>query len=181
MNFASRLGQAAGLRLGRAGSSLRFISPAPWVSGRVPARQLWQTPWRASGHSHGHSHGDEHEGPAVTLTFIQEKDGVSKTVKGWVGMNVLRVAQAHDVELEGACECSLACSTCHVVLEDVFFDKLPGATDDENDMLDMAFGLQETSRLGCQIEVTEDMEGAVFRIPSATRNMYVDGHVPKPH
>lgn len=139
--------------------------------------------WRAlsHGHSHGHSHGDEPSGPPVTVTFIQEKDGVSKTVTGYAGMNVLRVAQAHEVELEGACECSLACSTCHVILEDELFDRLPEPSDDENDMLDMAFGLSETSRLGCQIELTEDMEGAVFRIPSATRNMYVDGHVPKPH
>ena len=93
----------------------------------------------------------------------------------------LRVAQAHEVELEGACECSLACSTCHVILEDDLFERLPEPSDDENDMLDMAFGLSETSRLGCQVELTEDMDGAVFRIPSATRNMYVDGHVPKPH
>jgi ferredoxin len=115
------------------------------------------------------------------VTFIQEKDGVSKTVKGRVGMNVLRVAQAHGVELEGACECSLACSTCHVVLEEELFEKLPEPSDDENDMLDLAFGLTETSRLGCQVEITEGMDGSVFRIPAATRNMYVDGHVPKPH
>jgi len=117
----------------------------------------------------------------VTCTFIQEKDGVSRTVKGHVGMNVLRVAQAHEVELEGACECSLACSTCHVILEHDLYERLPEPSDDENDMLDMAFGLAETSRLGCQVIVTEDMEGTVFRIPAATRNMYVDGHVPKPH
>jgi ferredoxin len=115
------------------------------------------------------------------VTFIQEKDGVSKTVKGRVGMNVLRVAQAHGVELEGACECSLACSTCHVVLEEELFEKLPEPCVDENDMLDLAFGLTETSRLGCQVEITEGMDGSVFRIPAATRNMYVDGHVPKPH
>jgi len=48
-------------------------------------------------------------------------------------------------------------------------------------MLDLAFGLTETSRLGCQVEITEGMDGSVFRIPAATRNMYVDGHVPKPH
>lgn len=96
-------------------------------------------------------------------------------------MNLLRVAQAYEVELEGACECSLACSTCHVILEQDLFERLLEPSDDENDMLDMAFGLAETSRLGCQVIVTEDMEGAVFRIPSATRNMYVDGHVPKPH
>eukprot|EP00960_Hanusia_phi_P048214 758821-Hanusia_phi.AAC.2 len=131
-------------------------------------------------HGHGHSHGDD-DGPTVKVTFIYEKDGKSVTVDGKVGMNILRVAQAHEVELEGACECSLACSTCHVILEDKLFNKLEEPSDDENDMLDLAFGLTETSRLGCQVTLTEDMEGSVFRIPSATRNMYVDGHVPKPH
>jgi ferredoxin len=157
--------------------------PAPWLApAAAPIRRLWNTPPQWShGHSHGHSHGGEHDGPAVTITFVQEKDGVSKTVTGWVGMNVLRVAQAHEVELEGACECSLACSTCHVILEEELYNRLGEPSDDENDMLDMAFGLDETSRLGCQVELTEDMDGAVFRIPAATRNMYVDGHVPKPH
>ena len=149
--------------------------------GKAIAPVLWQTPLRSHGHSHGHSHGEKSEGKEVTVTFIQEKDGVSKTVQGRVGMNVLRVAQAHGVELEGACECSLACSTCHVVLEEELFEKLPEPSDDENDMLDLAFGLTETSRLGCQVEITEGMDGSVFRIPAATRNMYVDGHVPKPH
>lgn len=169
--------------MARSSRQLRSLPapPAPWLSCVTPARRLWHTPLREHGHSHGHSHGGEHDGPTVTITFIQEKDGVSKTVKGWVGMNVLRVAQAHEVELEGACECSLACSTCHVILEEELYERLPEPDDDENDMLDMAFALSETSRLGCQVELTEDMDGAVFRIPSATRNMYVDGHVPKPH
>eukprot|EP00286_Rhodomonas_abbreviata_P009505 CAMPEP_0181330758 /NCGR_PEP_ID=MMETSP1101-20121128/24100_1 /TAXON_ID=46948 /ORGANISM="Rhodomonas abbreviata, Strain Caron Lab Isolate" /LENGTH=174 /DNA_ID=CAMNT_0023440095 /DNA_START=188 /DNA_END=712 /DNA_ORIENTATION=- len=136
--------------------------------------------WRAShGHSHGHSH--DHDGPTVKITFLQEKDKKQITVDAPVGMNVLRVAQANEVELEGACECSLACSTCHVILDGELFDSLEEPTDDENDMLDLAFGLTETSRLGCQITVTEEMEGALFKIPTATRNMYVDGHVPKPH
>ncbi len=96
-------------------------------------------------------------------------------------MNLLRVAHANNVDLEGACECSLACSTCHLVLEDKLFQTLEEPTDKENDMLDLAFGLTPTSRLGCQVILTEDMENTVFTIPSATRNMYVDGHVPKPH
>lgn len=74
-----------------------------------------------------------------------------------------------------------ACSTCHVILTPDLYDKLPEPSDDEEDMLDMAFGLTETSRLGCQIVVTEEMEGIVLEMPAATRNFYVDGHVPKPH
>jgi ferredoxin len=61
------------------------------------------------------------------------------------------------------------------------FDELPESSEDEEDMLDMAFGLRETSRLGCQVIVTEEMEGLVVEMPKATRNFYVDGHVPKPH
>jgi len=82
---------------------------------------------------------------------------------------------------QGACECSVACSTCHVILEEDLFDALPLASEDEDDMLDMAFGLTETSRLGCQIHISEDMEGAKITLPQATRNFYVDGHVPEPH
>jgi len=61
------------------------------------------------------------------------------------------------------------------------YDALPDPSEDEEDMLDMAFGLTVTSRLGCQIKVTKEMDGAVLKMPSATRNFYVDGHVPKPH
>jgi ferredoxin-2, mitochondrial len=61
------------------------------------------------------------------------------------------------------------------------YDSLPEPSEDEEDMLDMAFGLTETSRLGCQIIVTEQMDGTVLEMPKATRNFYVDGHVPQPH
>jgi len=82
----------------------------------------------------------------------------------------------------GACEGSLACSTCHVIVEDQeYYDRIPEAEDDENDMLDLAFGLTDTSRLGCQVKATKELDGLKVRIPSATRNFAVDGHVPKPH
>ena len=168
--FHSRCGSAS-----HGSAKLLKSSMLPGVS-----QSGWRWREQVRSHGHGHSHGEE-DGPTVKVTFIYDKDGKSVTVDGKVGMNILRVAQAHEVELEGACECSLACSTCHVVLEDSLFNKLEEPSDDEADMLDLAFGLTETSRLGCQIILTEDMEGSVFRIPSATRNMYVDGHVPKPH
>jgi ferredoxin len=66
-------------------------------------------------------------------------------------------------------------------LPDDVFSSLPEASEDEEDMLDMAFGLTDTSRLGCQITITPDMEGVVWEMPKATRNFYVDGHVAKPH
>lgn len=97
------------------------------------------------------------------------------------GKNLLVAAHEGGINLEGACECSLACSTCHVVLEDEVYDKLEEPVPDEEDLLDLAFGLTPTSRLGCQVIVDERLEGALVQIPEATVNLYVDGHVPKPH
>jgi len=91
-------------------------------------------------------HGDDHFDPDakhVHITFVK-KDGTEHEVEGRVGQNLLRLAQKHNMELEGACECSLACSTCHVILEPDVFDNLPEPCEDEEDMLDMAFGLTET-------------------------------------
>lgn len=77
--------------------------------------------------------------------------------------------------LTGACEGSVACSTCHVILPEEYYDLLPEPEDDENDMLDMAFGLTDTSRLGCQVKLTKELDGLIATLPSATRNMFVDG------
>ena len=107
-----------------------------------------------------------------TITFI-EKDGNKKIIDAPVGISLLEVAHQNKIDLEGACEGSLACSTCHVVIEDAWFDKLGEISEDEEDMLDLAFGLTETSRLGCQIMVSEDLDGLVVKLPAATRNMSV--------
>ena len=88
------------------------------------------------------------------------------------GANLLDIAQHHGLEMEGACGGSCACSTCHVIVEsDELYDRIPEPTDDENDMLDLAFGLQETSRLGCQVEMTKELDGLVVKLPSMTRNL----------
>jgi hypothetical protein len=71
----------------------------------------------------------------------------------------------------------MACSTCHVIVDDVNFDKLEPPCDEEEDMLDLAYGLTPTSRLGCQIILSKDIEGITVTLPKATRNFYVDGHV----
>merc|ERR1712226_1235606 len=110
-----------------------------------------------------------------------EKNGSCRTCEVSVGQNILRAAQQHGVELEGACEGVIACSTCHVILEEKLYDDLEYPCEDEEDMLDEAFGLTPTSRFGCQLIVTEAMDGEKFRLPAATRNFYVDGHVPQPH
>nr|XP_033790966.1 ferredoxin-2, mitochondrial isoform X1 [Geotrypetes seraphini] len=116
----------------------------------------------------------------VNVVFI-DRSGQRIPVKGKVGDNVLYLAHKHEIDLEGACEASLACSTCHVYVSGEFLDKLPDPDEREDDMLDMAPLLQENSRLGCQIILTKDLEGAEFTLPKITRNFYVDGHVPKPH
>ncbi|KAK2500040.1 hypothetical protein MC885_002363 [Smutsia gigantea] len=116
----------------------------------------------------------------VNVVFV-DRSGQRIPVSGRVGDSVLHLAQRHGVDLEGACEASLACSTCHVYVSKDHLDLLPPPDEREDDMLDMAPLLQENSRLGCQIVLTPELEGAEFTLPRITRNFYVDGHVPKPH
>lgn len=107
------------------------------------------------------------------MIFVQ-KDGARKEVDAPIGLSVLEIAHRNGVDLEGACEGSLACSTCHVIVDPEWSDLLPSATEDEEDMLDLAFGLTHTSRLGCQIIITEELDGLTVQLPAATRNMMVD-------
>lgn len=111
----------------------------------------------------------------IKLHFKDSKGTLIKTVEANEGDDLLSIAHEHDIDLEGACEGSVACSTCHVVLSSEHYDLLPEPEDDENDMLDMAFALTDTSRLGCQVHLTKAMEGMSVSLPSATRNMFVDG------
>ena len=104
------------------------------------------------------------------MTFI-EQDGTRRDVEAPIGLSVLEIAHRNDVDLEGACEGSLACSTCHVVVEPEWYDVLTEASEDEEDMLDLAFGLTQTSRLGCQIIMTEELDGLTVRLPAGSRNM----------
>ncbi len=107
------------------------------------------------------------------MTFIL-KDGARREVDAPLGLSVLEIAHRNGIGIEGACEGSLACSTCHVVVDGDWFEKLSPASEDEEDMLDLAFGLTHTSRLGCQIRMTDALDGLVVRLPAATRNMMVD-------
>src|ERR1700748_1774875 len=103
------------------------------------------------------------------MTFI-ERDGNRREVDAPLGLSVLEIAHKHDIDIEGACEGSLACSTCHVVVESDWYDLLPEATEDEEDMLDLALGLTKPSRLGCQIIVSEELDGLTVKLPAGTRN-----------
>ncbi|USG59963.1 2Fe-2S iron-sulfur cluster-binding protein [Sneathiella marina] len=104
------------------------------------------------------------------MTFIKP-DGSKLEVEAPLGMSILEIAHRNKLDLEGACEGSLACSTCHIIVDEEDFDRLPDADDDEEDMLDLAYGLTRTSRLGCQIRITEELDGLVVNLPSGSNNL----------
>ena len=104
------------------------------------------------------------------MTFIKT-DGTRVEVDAPIGLSVLEIAHRNNLDLEGACEGSLACSTCHVIVDPQWYELLKEASEDEEDMLDLAFGLTATSRLGCQIIITEELDGLTVRLPSSTRNL----------
>lgn len=107
------------------------------------------------------------------MTFIL-RDGSRKEVDAPIGLSVLEIAHRNNVDIEGACEGSLACSTCHVIVEKDWYGRLKTATEDEEDMLDLAFGLTATSRLGCQLIITPELDGLTVRLPSETRNLMLE-------
>src|ERR1700739_145437 len=102
------------------------------------------------------------------IAFI-ERNGTRREVEAPVGMSVMEVARRHDIDIEGACEGSLACSTCHVIVAPEWYGKLKTASEDEEDMRDVAFGLQKTSRLGCQIVITEALDGLTVTLPPSKK------------
>ncbi|PCJ24837.1 MAG: 2Fe-2S ferredoxin [Rickettsiales bacterium] len=108
---------------------------------------------------------------AETIKVIFIEDGTEKEIEALVGLSILEIAHENDIDLEGACEGSLACATCHVVLEEKTYNSLEEPEEAEEDMLDLAFGLTHTSRLGCQIILTKELDGMRILLPSATRNI----------
>lgn len=100
------------------------------------------------------------------LTYI-EKDGNPREVDAPNGLSVMEISHLHDIDIEGACGGCLACATCHVIVHPDWYGKLEDKQDDEEDMLDLAFGLKKTSRLGCQIIMSDDFDGLVVALPGA--------------
>lgn len=109
-------------------------------------------------------------GRVFKMTFV-EPDGKERVVDAPDGDTVLDIAHANDIDLEGACEGCMACSTCHVIVDPLWHGRLTPSGEEEDDILDMAFGLARTSRLGCQITITEELDGLVVRLPAGARNM----------
>lgn len=91
--------------------------------------------------------------------------------EGASGTRLLELAQANDQPLEGACEGAMACSTCHVIVAEADFAKLPPPSDEEEDMLDFAYGVSRTSRLACQIWLDEKLDSLEVRMPGGSANM----------
>ena len=110
----------------------------------------------------------------MTKIIFIDGNGEEKVVDAKNGLSLLEVAHNNEIDLEGACEGSLACSTCHVIVEKKFFENLPDPSEEEEDMLDLAWGLTHTSRLGCQIIIDDKLDGMTVKIPSGTRNMSVE-------
>lgn len=106
----------------------------------------------------------------IKVTFISS-NGEAQIVEADAGKDLLEIAQAAGQPLEGTCEGQMACSTCHVIVDKDWFDKLPRASEDEEDMLDLASGARRTSRLSCQIMLNAELDGLVVHIPAESRNM----------
>jgi len=106
----------------------------------------------------------------VSVCFITAK-GDKVTAKGEAGQRLLETAQAAGMPLEGTCEGQMACSTCHVIVAADWFDRLPAASDDEEDMLDLAAAVARTSRLSCQIVLDESLDGIEVHIPGEANDM----------
>jgi ferredoxin, 2Fe-2S len=100
------------------------------------------------------------------ITFITAR-GDRREVEAQSGLSVMEIARRHDLGIEGACEGSIACATCHVIVDAAYADRLEVASAEEEDMLDLAVGVQPTSRLGCQIVLTEDLDGLTVRLPGS--------------
>lgn len=102
-----------------------------------------------------------------TVNFVMP-DGSVRVLSATAGLTLLGVARVHDVPIEGACGGSMACATCHVVVDEAWFDRLPVPSAEEEDMLDLAPDVRATSRLGCQIRVTAALDGLTVQVPRST-------------
>ena len=107
----------------------------------------------------------------IKVRFISANGENVREVEGQSGQSLLTLAQLHDQPLEGTCEGQMACSTCHVIVSAEDFARLPNAREEEEDMLDLAAGATRNSRLACQIELTEALDGLTVHMPAESRNM----------
>jgi ferredoxin, 2Fe-2S len=100
------------------------------------------------------------------MTFITAA-GERQEIEAPSGLSIMEIARMHDLGIEGACEGSIACATCHVIVDAAYAGRLDHASAEEEEMLDLAVGVQPTSRLGCQIVLTDDLDGLTVRLPGS--------------
>ncbi|KAM4608256.1 adrenodoxin-like [Polymixia lowei] len=107
------------------------------------------------------------------MVHFVNRDGQTITASGRSGDSLLDVVESQKLDIAGfgACEGTLACSTCHLILDQEVYDQLGHIVDEELDMLDLAFGLTDTSRLGCQVCLSESLEGMTVRVPEGINDM----------
>ena len=103
------------------------------------------------------------------VTFI-DRSGAPHAFDVPEGWSLLDVSREHGVAIEGACDGNLACATCHVIVQGSWYDRIPEPSLEEEEMLDLAYGLTGTSRLGCQVTMTATLDGLVVRLPDTGEN-----------
>ena len=104
------------------------------------------------------------------VRFLKVDGSLDREVQAQAGSVLLDVAQAAGQPLEGACEGQMACSTCHVIVDPADFARLPPASEEEDDLLDLAWGVARTSRLACQVTLTEELDTLTVRMPGGFHN-----------
>ncbi len=102
----------------------------------------------------------------MTRIVFVKADGNEQVVDAENGLSVMEVAVRNGIDIEATCEGSLACATCHLIVDEEWYDKLPPKLPEEDDMLDFAFNLTKNSRLSCQIKITPELDGIKFRVPA---------------
>jgi ferredoxin-2, mitochondrial len=107
----------------------------------------------------------------MRIVFVLGNGAERRIVTAKPGDCLLDVAQDHDIPIEGACEGQMACSTCHVILDRADFGRFPSPSEEEEDMLDFAYGVTPTSRLCCQMVLSAEHDGLEVKLPQSTRNM----------
>jgi 2Fe-2S ferredoxin len=108
----------------------------------------------------------------MAMVIFKLPNGKQCVFEAAEGKTLLQVAQDNKLDVEGACGGVMACSTCHMIVDPVWIVKLGNSTEEEDEMLDITWGVKENSRLGCQITVTEKLDGLVVSLPLETENLF---------
>ncbi len=108
----------------------------------------------------------------LKITFL-DPHGNRREIEAEAGQTLLQIGQANGLPMEGTCEGSMACSTCHVIVDTAWFDRLPAPALEEEDMLDLCLNLARTLRLGCQLVLSDALDGLVVSLPAETHNLMI--------